>query len=526
MPESFRMRRRGESADGWLRRRRARWLCCALAGSLVGPLQGQGVREGAGGQRAFTVEPRASVTETVSNNVQLSQTQPMSDAVTDLSVGVSLLSSSGRLRGALDYQLSGFRYAQHSEFDTYQNALSARLGAELIESRARIDFTAGITQSSLSAFGVQPGVSGLPASNLTEYRSFEVTPSFSGPLGLAVQYKAGLTYSLSDARGTTAGDSTGDAAFVRIGPLSPGVIGWSVDLTSQHSRYDAGRDTVDNRLNATLSRKIDTLDLLLSATAGVEVTDISSFERARYQNWGIGATWAPSPRTKLVAQFDERFFGNAHELTFEHRTALTTWTFSDTRSLNTSGNGKSTGGRGATYDLYFAQFASIEPDPVKRADLVSNYLKANGLSPSIGADTGYLRSGETVSRGQSAAVAYRGLRGAAVLAYNRNVDVPIDGAPLPSEDFKNTSNIVYETVSLSLSHRLTPVSSANMIVSYQQSHGDHAEQFSSQRQVNLQFLAQLNDRSSLTVGARRSLFKNYQSPYDEGAIFGTYGIRF
>lgn len=496
----------------------ARWLTFALAAVVAVPLQAQG--------RDNSIQTRASITETFSNNVEVSAKNPLSDAVTELAAGLSFQSSSGRLRGYFDYELTGILYARHSDLNTYQNALRANLGADLVENRVRLDVQAGITQSAISAFGVQPGSSGLPSSNVTEYRSLVITPSFKGPLGPAVEYKAGLTYTLSDARGTTVGDATSDSAFVQLSPSSPGVVGWAVDFNSTHSNFDAGRATVDNRLNGTLSRKIDALDLLVNVSAGVEVTDISTLERARYQNWGIGATWAPSPRTKLVAQLEERFFGNGHVLRFEHRTALTTWTISDTRSLNSSGNGATSGGQGTTFDLYYTQFASIEPDPAKRTELVNRFLKANGLSASTGADTGFLRSGETVVRTQNLSVAYRGLRGTAVVAIGRSVNVPIGGAPLPGADFINTFNIVTDTAAISLSHRLTPKSSANLVLSYDQSHGDQPQQSSNQREVNLQYLAQLTDRSNLIVGARRAVYKTFQSPYNESAIFATYGHRF
>ena len=143
-----------------------------------------------------------------------------------------------------------------------------------------------------------------------------------------------------------------------------------------------------------------------------------------------------------------------------------------------------------------------------------------------GADTGYLRSGETIVRGQSVSVAYRGLRGGAVLGVSRSVDVPIEDGTLPSEDFIGTSNIVSDNVFLSLSHRLTPTSSANLNLLYQRSHGDRPEQYSNQREIRLQYLAQLTDRSNLTAGARRALYLDYQTPYNESAVFATYGYRF
>ena len=504
-----------------------RWLSCALVVVAATPVQAQdSLRSAGAGQRQNILQPRASITESFSNNVELSRTQPRSDALTKLAAGVSFQSNAGRIRGLLDYELTGLLYARNSELNTYQNALRANLGADLIENRARVDVQAGITQSALSAFGVQPGTSGLPSSNVTELRSLSITPSFVGPLGPAVQYKAGLTYSLSDARGTTAGDTTGNYAFMQLSPSSPGVIQWTVDMSSMHTNFKAGRKTANTRLYGTLSRNIDALDLQVKASAGLEFSDINAFERARYQNWGIGATWMPSPRTKVVAQLDQRFFGNGHVLSFEHRTALTTWTFSDTRSLRSSGNGTATGGQGTTFDLYFAQFAAIEPDRAKRTDLVNSFLKANGLSAGAGSSSGFLRSSETVVRAQNASVAYRGLRGAAVLTYVRSVNVPVGGVLLPGDDFINTSSIVTDTASMSLSHRLTPMSSANLIIRYNQSRGDQPQQQSSQREINLQYLASLNERSNLTVGARRAVYNTFQSPYNESAVFATYGIRF
>ena len=476
----------------------------------------------------LTLTPTVSVTETLSNNVDLSATNPRSDAITRVTLGISISSRSGRSRGFLNYGLTGNLYARDAgrNSSSNQNALQANFDTELLDGRAFVGVSASIGQTAASAFGAQPGLSGLPSSNVTEFRTLSITPRLSGPLGPAVKYATGLSYTISTASGTDKGDSTRTSAFVRLGPSSPGVVGWDVDFTATQSDYAAGRNAVDNRLTGTLSRNFDALDLLVQVSAGAEATDLARFEQARHWTYGIGATWAPSPRTKLVAQFDERFFGRSHVLRFEHRTALTSWTISDTRSLNSSGNGLSSSGRGATFDLYYTQFAAIEPDPVKRTELVNSYLKANGLAASGGADFGFLRSGETVLRGQNVSVAYRGLRGAAVLTLARSVNAPINGGALPSADFINTSRIVSDNVSLNLSHRLTPTASANLALSHQQSRGDQPAQHSQQRELRLQYVAGLTDRSNVTAGTRRALYQTYQTLYNESAVFATYGYRF
>ena len=477
----------------------------------------------------FTLLPSLQLGETLTNNVDLSSTGQRSDSITQLTAGMALGSRVGRIQGFLNYGLTGNFYARDDSRSSigHQNSLSANFDTELIEGRASVGVSASIGQTAVSAFGAQPGLSGLPSSNVTEYRTLSITPRLKGHLGPAVEYTAGLGYTVNSASRTSAGDSTSTRAFVHLGPSSAGVVGWSVDFSAQQSDYATGRGgTVDNRLTATLSRRIDALDLLVNASAGAEATDQASSQTSRYWNYGLGATWVPSPRTLLAAQLDERFFGRSHSLRFEHRTALTTWTFSDTRSLNSSGNGITAVGRGTTFDLFFTQFAAIEPDPAKRTDLVNNYLKANGLSATSGADTGFLRSGETVVRGQSASVAYRGLRGAAVLVISRSVTGSVEGAPPPSIDFVGTSNILSDQISMNLSHRLTPASSANLTLSYQQSHGDRPEQYSKQREIRLQYVLGLTDRSTLTGGARRALYKTFQTSYNQSVAFATYGYRF
>ena len=497
-------------------------LLLATSGALA---QAQSAGAGGVGQRAFVVQPRASITQTFSDNVDLSA-KSLSDSITQLTAGLSLESNSGRLRGFLDYGLSGLIYAQHSEKNSYQNALRASLGADLIDNRARLDATASISQTALSAFSVQPNGSGLPGNNVTELRTMTVTPSFRGPLGSVLKYTALFGYTVSNASNTDRGDSTAYNAAVRLEPASAGPLGWSIEATQTHSDFQVGRATEDDRLIGTVKRKIYDLDLELSANGGIELTDQASQQRQRYQNWGVGATWVPSDRTRLAAQMDHRFFGRSHALSFDYRTALTSWSISDSRNVSTSSNGANSAGRGTAFDLYFAQFAAIEPDPVRRTALVNSFLSSNGINPTTGVDTGFLRSGVTVVRSQNAAVAYRGLRSAAVLVFNRSETESAANAALGIDDLTGAARIKTQSIALNLSHRLTPMSSVNLALSDQKSRGEFANQSTGQRQANLQYTTRLTVDSDFSIMARRTLYSNNSVPFDENALVATYGHRF
>ena len=480
--------------------------------------------------RAMAAEPRVqlngSLTQTFTDNYLLNGTQPESDAITRLTAGVGLTSQTGRTKGFLDYSLSGIVYARHSEINQLQNSLNTNFSAELSEGQSRVDVRAAISQSAVSAFGLQPGINSPNRANATELRHLNVTPVVYGPLGPFLRYTATLNASLSDAKGTDLGDSTLTTASVRIGPIAPQRLGWAVDGTAGRSAYKAGRTTTSSRLNGTATYPITELDMTLSASAGVEINDLNTLQRKRYFTHGVGAVWSPSPRTSLTANFDERSFGRTHNLSFEHRTALTTWRVSDSRGVSSANGESGAGNRGTAFNLLFAQFASIEPDPIKRADLVNSVLLRSGISPTAQINPGFLNSGVSVQDRQELSVALRGARSTAVLLYTRTATSRIDNLTTAPDDLSRSRVIHLQGLSLDFSHRLTPASSLSLLLSNQRGYGDLSSQSNRQRQASLLYTLRPTELASLSVGLRRALYLNPPRPFDETAIFATVGTRF
>ena len=467
-----------------------------------------------------------TVTETVTDNYLVTGVQPASDSVTRLTAGVGLNSQSGRTRGFLDYSLSSLLYARHSESNQLQNRLNANFSADLSEGRSRLDVRAGITQSAISAFGVQPSGNNLNQANSTELRFLSVAPVVYGPLGPQLRYTASLNASVSDAKGTDLGDATLTTATVRIEPLIPGRLTWALDGTANKSDFKVGRATRLRRLNGTAYYAVNELDLQLSASAGTEVTNLNLAQSGRYSTYGMGMVWTPSPRTHLTANFDDRSFGRMHNLSFEHRTALTTWRLSDSRSVSSVNGESSAGSRGTAYDLLFAQLASIEPDPVKRAELVTSTLLRSGISPTSQINPSFLNSGVSVQDRQEAAVAVRGVRSTLVLSYSRTTTNRLDRLTTAPDDLSQSTVVHLQGFSLDLSHRLTPLTSLSLVLNDQRGAGSLSQQFNRQRQASLLYSMRPTGFSSLTVGLRRALFESTSLPYAETALSATYGIRF
>lgn len=494
------------------------WSLLPLLGSLVLALPGWAQTGG------LTVHPSASVTETWTDNYRLTSVNPAIDTVTRLSAGVSLRSPAGPLQGHLDYALSNLAYARHRENNEFQNSLNANFNARSTEGRAAIGVDASISRSAVSAFGVQPGGSGLTQANSVELRTLALMPQFQGPIGTAVHYTASLGYNTSKASGTSLGDASNSSAMLHLAPSKPARLGWTLDGSRLRSEFKAGRPTVSDRLFAGLSLGLAELDLQLSANRGVELSDLTVSQRQRYQTLGFGAVWAPSSRTQLTAKIDQRPAGNTHTLSLEHRTPLTVWTLSDTRSLSSEANTAATTGRGAAYDAFYAQFASAIPDPVERANFVVNFLRQQGISSVV--NPGFLSSASSLTHLQALSTAWRGQRSTAMLSLTRSTSRRVDSASVAVDDLSAAGQVQLIGASLDLSQRLTPLSSMTLVLSGSQGRGTLASQFNRQRQASLQYSLRPTVQSSLIVGLRRVRYENALSPFGESAIFATVAIQF
>ena len=502
----------------------ARWAVRSCAGTLA--LVSVAIAQPAVGQRSLAIEPNVSVTQTLTDNFRLTAVNPASDSITRLTAGVGLRSQAGLLRGYLDYSLSSVIYARHSASNAFQNSLSSNLTADLLDGRATVVVEARISQSAVSAFGAQPGSSGLSNANSTELRTLRITPSFRGPLGPDLRYSGSLGYSLSDASKTSKGDSSASTATLRLEPAAPGRLSWAVDGSHVKSDYKLGRTTESDRANAHLNLRLDELDLQLNANAGVELTDLASSQRQRYPTWGYGAVWAPSVRIRLAAEIDHRFFGKSHRLSLEYRTPLTVWRLSDSRRLNMGDGQSGIGGRGTQFDLYFALFESEEPDKGKREELVNLFLRNKGIDPAALVSPNFLRSAATLEDRQELSVAWQGVRSSAALALTRTHTRRLDSVVSAADDLAGSNEVRLDGISVTLAHRLTPESSLSLALSEKQGQGKLASQDNRQRQFNLVYNTRLTSESNLVVGGRRAVYSTSRVPYAESAIFASYGIRY
>lgn len=480
---------------------------------------------GTGSGRAFSIVPSFSVNETLSDNVRLSGTNPQSEQVTDVSAGFRLLSNTARLRAYVDYALHGLVYAQNTSSPSIQNALNAFGSLEAVDNWAFIDFNASISRQAISALGAQSLSNESLNGNITETRTTRLSPYLRGRVGSFAEYEARYSASMSSSKSNLASGVNSQDASVRLGSGSGSApLGWSVDASRQLVNNENGRRTEANNVHGGLTYVVSP-QLRFNVNAGSEANNYNSFNRESSSTSGYGANWSLSERTTLSASRQQHAFGASHNINFQHRTGRTAWSFSDTRSVST-GNAQSSGSIGSTYDLLFGQFAAIEPDPVKRAQLVSDFLQTNGIDPNTRVTSGFLSAATSLQRTQNLSFTLLGVRDTLTFTASRSENARLDTISNAADDLSNSNLVRQRGFNVSLAHRLTPDSSVNAVLSQQDSSGTAGVPGTSLRSANLNLSTRVGLRTTASLGARRVVFDSSTAPYAETAVTGNLNLQF
>ena len=503
----------------------------AAAGGVAAPLAAPGVG-GAGGdaapQRAWAIRPRFSATETFTDNAVVSAAGRQADQITTLSPGIRLEGNTGRLKLFTDYSLNYFTAAKGTQANRTTNSLNSFGTLEALNRWLYIDASAVITQQNISAFGAQTAGSATVSNNSTETSSFRLSPYIRGNLARIASYEVRYTHSETGSKSGLASDVKSDDFAFRLRGLGvPFGLGWSADATRQEVAYGSGRRSQADRLNGILSYRFDP-QFQLRASVGAENNDFASATPEWRTTFGYGGDWSPTERTQLSVFRERRFFGNGHTITFSHRLPLTAIRFTDTRNVSVLPNQLGApAGQGTYYDLLFAQLAATIPDPVARAQQVTTQLQQSGIAPNAAITNGFLTSRATVQRRQEISLVLNGLRNTVTYTFfqSEQQSTSAGAAAGSGDDFSTSTSVRQRGMSSNLSHRLSPLTTLNMLSSVSKSGGSTAQSTTS-RVFNLNASTRLGVRTTGSVGLRSTRTEGGTIPYRENALLATVSATF
>lgn len=464
------------------------------------------------------VAPTLSLSEVLTDNRDLKAGDRQADLITQISPGIDLSSKSGALRGKLSYALNGLVYARESSLNSVFHSLSAGGGYSVMDGRAGINVAANAGRQSVSPFSTQVSSTTQNSDNQAQVVSYSLSPYLTGQLlgNMAYQLRLNYTQSSSDAgESGAAGDAQSLTASAGLnGRL--GLIGWGFTGSRLVTEAADGARVFNTRLGGSLSASPD-VDWQVSLRAGLESDSIRTGSSQRTPTWGAGLRWTPTPRTSVRLDVDRRFFGRSFSGSVSHRMARSVWTYSDSRSLDTSG---SAGASSLTNYEFFSQlFASIADEAVRDA-VVRDFLASRNLDPNgREASGGFLTTGPTVQRRQNLSMAYQGLRTTVtVSAFQTRSDSASQANP--------GSAVQQRGFSASLSHRLTSSSSLVVTASRQQTPGAGGRAGNDLSSIVATWSAKLGRTSNVSLGLRHSQFDSDTNPYQESALIGTVRMQF
>jgi uncharacterized protein (PEP-CTERM system associated) len=498
----------------------------SASGNLHDAAGGWGGGGGASGGRAFYVTPTLSVGATLTNNVNLSATHKESDLILDVVPGIQVGGQSGRVRGFLDYKLAASLHARNQESGSLRNFLQASANAEVVPSWLFVDASASISQQFISPFGTQTPDSSLNNSNRTEVTTVNVAPYMQGQIAGQVNYVGRAFYTFTDSGTSQAANSTVWGALLGFDSTTRwSRLSWGLDFTYREARFADQRSQFD-QLNVLSLNYAVTPELIASVRGNVETSNLTTLNRETTSGWGGGLRWSPSPRTRFIAEYDQRVFGNSHLLSLDYRTPRTVWALSNRQGLST---GQTNNGRGSStspFDLLFAQFAQIEPDPVARAQLVNDFMRANGIDPNSSFNSGYLPGQVVLERRQDASVSWLGVRDTLFLnLYQTQSEGLQPGVLNPDDPFAGGNVLRWRGVRATWSHRLTPLSTLSVNAGGQRTSETFGGQETTVWNGMVMWSNQLAPRARLSLSARYTT-QTGSSSYNEAAMLAMLNMSF
>ena len=473
-----------------------------------------------------------SVEEMYTDNLRLAPNSTKeSEWITQLRPSIAIRADGPGLRFMANYSPQLVYYAQSNADTKVFHDGAASLNAELIDQRLFVDAGARVSYANVSVQGPVTESNVNPTGNRARVETFFVSPVLVQNFGSAARAEARFTFSAANSNdpGSTQ-DSTANAVNLLLasGPAYRVLTG-DISYFKQRIDYDDPlTSSVDSDVILANARQLIRPTVGLLVQGGYEEYDYGAAGLAsdNGSRWAVGLDWLPSPRTRLAALAGRRFFGDAYQLDFRHRTRRTTLSASYTEDVTT------------TRSNYFAPTANTTAgylDPLHCAQAsdqvackreVGSVISQRGLPITLGGPINSFTNRPLLEKRWLAAIAVEGVRNIVIA----NV-FTLDRTPLPGAVFLPGPSTVEESsdeigTSLAWNLRMSARDTWNLGAAYTRRKFPGRED--DLTSVSMGLTRQFQPRFSGSLSYRRLQNDSNlsTSEYTENAVIGTVQIRF
>lgn len=475
-------------------------------------------------QRRQPVTPSISITETLTNNVNLT---PSAGAQSDLvSVIVPQLAIDERgsrtcLRGTIAAPIALYVNTGNENNQVYPSVWLVG-NAEVLE---RIFFIEGAILASeqfLTPFGAQP----VDISNATQNRytaaNYRITPYIKGTTSDGTRYELRNNNTWTNLSGAPIGTNNAYYNEWRGNVASPSArVAWSLDYDWSDVKFTNQPGQISELARASLFYQPDP-NVRVSVDGGYE-DNRYTFTDYHDAIYGVGMQWRPSPRTNFVANWEHRFFGSSYLVRFDHHTPLSFVNASFSR--NTSSYPQTfltvppTGNVPLLLDI---MLSSRFPDPAQRQQIVDALITGRGLPTSTSGPVNLYTQQIYLQEDGNVTLGLLGSRNAVFLVgfYRRSEAITGAGGTLPPELIGLNDN-TQKGLTLNWTHNLNPTLILSAAGTLSQTVAiAPAPGRTSQGTISLRATAPLSRTTTVFAGARYQKFNtNVGTGYEEAAIF-------
>lgn len=466
-----------------------------------------------------------------SDNINLSATNPQSDTLIEFNPNVRITRVSPRLTLDANYTPRYMHYADDTFDSRLSNAFNVSGRAEVIDDLFFLDLRAVSAQRNQSVFNAVPTSDTLASNQLSETRTYSITPAFRGTvrLGDVATWKSSYNVTRSEVSGPNSNTLTTET-FNGTLAGRPAKLGWQVNVSSVKTESDNSGTTDRKRIFGSLIYRPD-VEVSLTTRLGYEDTSNLSRQSAGNATYGVGVNWQPGPRTSMRADWDHRPFGQTNTFSFSHRLPRTFLTASYNRSLTSRAEQfLSPSGTLDRFEFLSTQepFASIA-DNTLRELAMAQFLQGQNLPRFVNVLSQIVSDRQFLQSRWQLSATYTGPRGTVSLSYFRTIsDSSVDTAGVvPGEDFALSPVITQQGWTAIYNHRLTAASSVNLSLTTSKSNGSSSTGIGADRDVlNATWTHKLGAYSNGSIGLRMTRATVTAGDLDENAVIASVSTQF
>lgn len=496
--------------------------------SLLIAISGLVMVGGNGFAQTTTIQPTIQTRMTYTDNSGASSDGQSSDWVAEISPGISMSRRGGPLNGQLNAQFRSVAYIDDSDRNTSYLALGALGSYEAVTNRLFFDARANISRANRSSLTGRGPNDFIDTNKDNETRQFSFGPRFNfNPFG---QARGSVSYL------ETWFSGGGDIESRNVGNFQAGLnesnafgpLGWGLTYSNTRTRYDGEELGDQSQWQGRGMLMYDiTPRVQVNATAGRESNDFSGTGQESFTTKGVGANWTPTPRTSLSASYEDRIFGTGYDVSFRHRFARSAIDASFNRDIQSSLDSRFGGEEERLYREYYDALGTIT-DPVAREiearRLVGEQIGGGGVTATVS-------NSQFIARTARIGYTLVGVRSTFRVQLQQSDRERLGVAVIddPLDDLSNYDQVTDRSASMSLTRRLSPLTSGSASLSRSKSEGTGVETAETKRTT---FSLGLNTRFG--ENATGGLVYRYQkadgtgagADFTENVVSANLGIRF